>query len=270
MGQHLQSSSSGWLRTVFVEDCNERAAALLVLPALAHPLSHPPTQVTIIHTPVPPTSHPPAPDVDRLKLGLAKAEGDVDVLLTCEWPAGLCDGLPDAAKPPGLSLDGKQGREGARQASGRAGRDGVFCGTVSEHGEHGAECTCLKQPQGALPAGAAPRDAAPALRRPLGPMGPCVQARRCVQRWLWRAGRGTTLLQVRGHRACRLKGPAFDERMLGSALCWCCSQARGPSACHKEQPPAAPVRRPSPAAQASAPFTRGRHTLTKIWGRAAT
>ncbi|KAL4423189.1 hypothetical protein ABPG77_000322 [Micractinium sp. CCAP 211/92] len=45
-------------------------------------------------------------DVDRLKLGLAKAEGDVDVLLTCEWPAGLCDGLPDAAKPPGLSLDG--------------------------------------------------------------------------------------------------------------------------------------------------------------------
>lgn len=48
-----------------------------------------------------------AADVDRLKLGLAKAEGDVDVLLTCEWPAGLCDGLPDAAKPPGLSLDGE-------------------------------------------------------------------------------------------------------------------------------------------------------------------
>lgn len=45
-------------------------------------------------------------DVDRLKLGLAKAEGDIDVLLTCEWPAGLCDGLPDTAKPQGVPLDG--------------------------------------------------------------------------------------------------------------------------------------------------------------------
>jgi hypothetical protein len=45
-------------------------------------------------------------DVDRLKLALAKAEGDIDVLLTCEWPAGLCDELPDAAKPQDVRLDG--------------------------------------------------------------------------------------------------------------------------------------------------------------------
>lgn len=45
-------------------------------------------------------------DVDRLKLALARAEGDIDVLLTCEWPAGLCDGLPDAAKPQGVPLEG--------------------------------------------------------------------------------------------------------------------------------------------------------------------
>jgi hypothetical protein len=45
-------------------------------------------------------------DVDRLKLALAKAEGDVDVLLTCEWPAGVCDDLPEAARPQGVALDG--------------------------------------------------------------------------------------------------------------------------------------------------------------------
>ncbi|PSC76403.1 Zinc finger CCCH domain-containing 64 [Micractinium conductrix] len=46
-------------------------------------------------------------DVDRLKLALVRAEGDVDVLLTCEWPAGTCDGLPDAAKPQDVKkLDG--------------------------------------------------------------------------------------------------------------------------------------------------------------------
>lgn len=45
-------------------------------------------------------------DVEKLKLGIAQAEGDVDVLLTCEWPAGLCDGLPEAAKPQGIKLDG--------------------------------------------------------------------------------------------------------------------------------------------------------------------
>lgn len=62
--------------------------------------------------------------MDRLKLGLAKAEGDVDVLLTCEWPAGLCDGLPDAAKPPGLNLDGGRGRAGAAPSE-RLGRAGA-------------------------------------------------------------------------------------------------------------------------------------------------
>lgn len=45
-------------------------------------------------------------DVDRLKLALAQAEGDIDVLLTCEWPQGLCDGLAEAAKPQGIRLDG--------------------------------------------------------------------------------------------------------------------------------------------------------------------
>ena len=46
--------------------------------------------------------------MDRLKLALVRAEGDVDVLLTCEWPAGTCDGLPDAAKPQDVKkLDGR-------------------------------------------------------------------------------------------------------------------------------------------------------------------
>jgi hypothetical protein len=54
---------------------------------------------------LPPCPTPPA-DVDRLKLQLTQAEGDMDVLLTCEWPAGLCDGLLEAAKPVGIPLDG--------------------------------------------------------------------------------------------------------------------------------------------------------------------
>lgn len=45
-------------------------------------------------------------DVDKLKLALAKAEGDIDVLLTNEWPQGLCDGLADAARPQDAKLDG--------------------------------------------------------------------------------------------------------------------------------------------------------------------
>lgn len=49
--------------------------------------------------------HPPA-DVDRLKLALAQAEGDIDVLLTCEWPQGVADGLAEAARPQGIRLDG--------------------------------------------------------------------------------------------------------------------------------------------------------------------
>lgn len=33
-------------------------------------------------------------DVDKLKLALAKAEGDIDVLLTNEWPQARCCLLP--------------------------------------------------------------------------------------------------------------------------------------------------------------------------------
>ena len=39
-------------------------------------------------------------DVVRLKRAVEAADGDVDLLLTCEWPAGMTAGaapLPDAA-----------------------------------------------------------------------------------------------------------------------------------------------------------------------------
>lgn len=75
-------------------------------------------------------------DVDRLKLGLAKAEGDIDVLLTCEWPAGLCDGLPDTAKPQGVPLDGAW--QGCKPAEG--GEDGFRKGGVT-----GGSCACARQ-----------------------------------------------------------------------------------------------------------------------------
>ncbi len=35
-------------------------------------------------------AHSFAADVDKLKLALAKAEGDIDVLLTNEWPQVSC------------------------------------------------------------------------------------------------------------------------------------------------------------------------------------
>ena len=30
------------------------------------------------------------------------ADGDVDVLLTNDWPQGLCEGLPGSARPEGM------------------------------------------------------------------------------------------------------------------------------------------------------------------------
>lgn len=49
---------------------------------------------------------PPPTPFCSLQLALAK-EGDIDVLLTCEWPEGLCEGLPDAAQPQGMELEGE-------------------------------------------------------------------------------------------------------------------------------------------------------------------
>jgi hypothetical protein len=43
---------------------------------------------------------PPQADVVRLKQAVERADGDVDLLLTCEWPAGVTAGaapVPDAA-----------------------------------------------------------------------------------------------------------------------------------------------------------------------------
>ncbi|MEW5297133.1 MAG: hypothetical protein WDW36_000361 [Sanguina aurantia] len=50
----------------------------------------------------PPTSrHYSQADVARLKTALQGMEGDVDVLLTCEWPAGVTRGIPDSLLQPG-------------------------------------------------------------------------------------------------------------------------------------------------------------------------
>lgn len=38
-------------------------------------------------------------DVQNLKHKLQATDGDIDMLLTNEWPAGVCFGLPDASKP---------------------------------------------------------------------------------------------------------------------------------------------------------------------------
>lgn len=47
-------------------------------------------------------------DVAAVKRQLANAQGDIDLLLTNEWPAGVCIGLPDAALPQGpASLSGE-------------------------------------------------------------------------------------------------------------------------------------------------------------------
>lgn len=45
-------------------------------------------------------------DVQGLQLDITRATGDIDVLLTNEWPEGLCDNLPEAAVPQGADLSG--------------------------------------------------------------------------------------------------------------------------------------------------------------------
>ena len=45
---------------------------------------------------------PPQADVVRLKQAVERADGDIDLLLTCEWPAGVTAGaapVPDARAP---------------------------------------------------------------------------------------------------------------------------------------------------------------------------
>jgi lariat debranching enzyme len=48
-------------------------------------------------------------DVALLNHALNHAVGDMDILLTNEWPAGIADGLPDGAKPAGVKTDGEGG-----------------------------------------------------------------------------------------------------------------------------------------------------------------
>ncbi len=45
-------------------------------------------------------------DVDRLTKAVETTEGDIDLLLTCEWPAGVTDGLPAGSLPAGVAGSG--------------------------------------------------------------------------------------------------------------------------------------------------------------------
>lgn len=69
-------------------------------------------------------------DLAALRLQLQHVDGDVDVLLTSEWPDGVCAGLPDAALPAGALVAGSAaGREVATLARPRyqiAAGKGVF------------------------------------------------------------------------------------------------------------------------------------------------
>lgn len=46
-------------------------------------------------------------DADLLRHKVEAADGDIDLLLTNEWPEGVCHGLPEAAQPAGVPTDGK-------------------------------------------------------------------------------------------------------------------------------------------------------------------
>ena len=45
-------------------------------------------------------------DVNRLKDQIQGASGDVDLLLTCEWPEGLLLALPPNNPPEGVKTSG--------------------------------------------------------------------------------------------------------------------------------------------------------------------
>lgn len=45
-------------------------------------------------------------DVNKLKLQLEGAAGDVDLLLTCEWPEGVLFATPPGSTPEGLNTSG--------------------------------------------------------------------------------------------------------------------------------------------------------------------
>ncbi|KAL6749502.1 CwfJ C-terminus 1-domain-containing protein-like protein [Haematococcus lacustris] len=67
------------------------------------------------HTLPPPSSssssRPPSPyytarDVDRLRRQLEQLDGEVDLLLTCEWPKGVAQGVPPSLMPASLAEGG--------------------------------------------------------------------------------------------------------------------------------------------------------------------
>jgi hypothetical protein len=45
-------------------------------------------------------------DVARVTTEVEQSEGDVDLLLTCEWPADVAGGLPAASLPAGVDAPG--------------------------------------------------------------------------------------------------------------------------------------------------------------------
>eukprot|EP00197_Chlamydomonas_leiostraca_P004815 CAMPEP_0202869196 /NCGR_PEP_ID=MMETSP1391-20130828/12137_1 /ASSEMBLY_ACC=CAM_ASM_000867 /TAXON_ID=1034604 /ORGANISM="Chlamydomonas leiostraca, Strain SAG 11-49" /LENGTH=310 /DNA_ID=CAMNT_0049549477 /DNA_START=30 /DNA_END=959 /DNA_ORIENTATION=- len=57
------------------------------------------------HADAPPPNTSPyytASEVAALKRALSELTGEVDLLLTCEWPAGVAGGIPESQAPPGL------------------------------------------------------------------------------------------------------------------------------------------------------------------------
>jgi hypothetical protein len=47
--------------------------------------------------------------VKRLEAAVDAASGDMDVFLTCEWPAGVCAAVPPALLPPDMPPDAGAG-----------------------------------------------------------------------------------------------------------------------------------------------------------------
>ena len=46
-------------------------------------------------------------DVQRLKAEVEASSGDIDIFLTCEWPAGITSTLTPSSLPKGLSTTGQ-------------------------------------------------------------------------------------------------------------------------------------------------------------------
>lgn len=47
-------------------------------------------------------------DIDAVKLAVATADGDIDFLLTNDWPAGVCNGIAEASLPQGGAPPGNE------------------------------------------------------------------------------------------------------------------------------------------------------------------